>query len=89
MATLPRIEPPRNFISEWTVTILMLLFSARSGAIAQRIGPRLPLTVGPLVIAASALLLGRVEPGSSYLTAVLPGTLVLGVGLVINWINIS
>ena len=34
------------------VTALMLLLSARSGALAQRIGPRIPLTVGPLVIAA-------------------------------------
>src|SRR4029079_14408899 len=34
------------------VTVLMLLLSARSGALAQRIGPRIPLTVGPLVIAA-------------------------------------
>ena len=31
------------------VTFLMLLFSARSGALAQRIGARLPLTVGPLI----------------------------------------
>jgi hypothetical protein len=34
------------------ITILMLLLSARSGALAQRIGARIPLTVGPLVIAA-------------------------------------
>ena len=33
------------------VTALMLLLSARSGALAQRIGPRIPLTIGPLVIA--------------------------------------
>lgn len=63
------------------VTLLMLLFSARSGALAQRIGPRIPLTVGPLVIAAGLLLLTQVEPGDSYLTAVLPGIVVFGVGL--------
>src|SRR5205814_8391071 len=34
------------------VTALMLVLSARSGALAQRIGPRIPLTVGPIVIAA-------------------------------------
>ena len=30
------------------VTVVMLLLSARMGALAQRIGPRLPMTVGPL-----------------------------------------
>ena len=36
------------------------------GALAQRIGPRIPLTVGPLVIAAGLLLMTRIEPGDSY-----------------------
>ena len=45
------------------VTLLMLLFSARSGALAQRIGPRIPLTVGPLVIALGMLLMAQIEPG--------------------------
>ena len=31
------------------LTVLMLLFSARAGALAQRIGPRLPMTIGPLI----------------------------------------
>ena len=48
------------------VTVLMLLLSARSGALAQRIGARIPLTVGPLVIAAGLLLMTRIEPGDSY-----------------------
>jgi EmrB/QacA subfamily drug resistance transporter len=63
------------------VTALMLLFSARVGALAQRIGPRLPLTAGPLLAAAGLLLLRRVGPGASYLTEVLPGALVFGAGL--------
>jgi hypothetical protein len=66
------------------VTLVMLLFSARSGAVAQRIGPRLPMTVGPLVIAASMLLMTRIEPGGTYLGAVLPAVLALAVGLTIT-----
>ena len=31
------------------VTAVMLVFSARAGALAGRIGPRLPMTLGPLV----------------------------------------
>jgi EmrB/QacA subfamily drug resistance transporter len=63
------------------VTGLMLAFSARSGALAQRIGPRIPLTVGPLVIAVGLVLMSMVEPGDSYVTGVLPGVIVFGVGL--------
>jgi EmrB/QacA subfamily drug resistance transporter len=63
------------------VTALMLVGSARSGAMAQRIGPRLPLTVGPLVIAAGLLLMLRINPGDSYVTTVLPALIVFGLGL--------
>ena len=63
------------------VTALMLLLSARSGALAARIGPRIPLTIGPLVIAAGLLLMTRIEPGDSYLTSVLPAVIVFGLGL--------
>lgn len=66
------------------ITILLLLFSARSGALAQRIGPRLQMTVGPMVIAASFLMLTRIRPGSAYLTGVLPAVTVLGLGLAIT-----
>lgn len=65
------------------VTVLMLLFSARAGAVAQRIGPRLPLALGPAVIAASLLSMRGIDPGSDYLTGVLPSVALLGVGLVI------
>jgi hypothetical protein len=63
------------------LTILMLLLSARSGRLAQKIGPRTQLVVGPLLLAAGMLLLRRVEPGASYLTGVLPGVVVFGLGL--------
>ncbi|GAA1461349.1 MFS transporter [Williamsia maris] len=64
-------------------TILMLLFSARSGAFAARIGPRAPLTVGALFCAAGLLLMLRIGPHAFYPTDVLPGALVLGVGMVL------
>jgi EmrB/QacA subfamily drug resistance transporter len=63
------------------ITLLMLLLSARAGGVAQRIGPRLPMTAGPLVCAAGLLVLARVGSGASYLGTVLPGVLVLGLGL--------
>jgi EmrB/QacA subfamily drug resistance transporter len=63
------------------VTVLMLALSARSGALAQRIGPRIPLTAGPLVIAAGLLLMTRIEPGDNYVPSVLPAVFVFGLGL--------
>ena len=63
------------------VTFLMLLFSARAGALAQRIGARLPLTVGPLVIAVGLLWMTQINPGDSYLTMILPAVIVFGAGL--------
>lgn len=63
------------------VTALMLLFSARAGALAQAVGPRVPLTLGPLVIAAGMLLMTRIDPGDSYVSSVLPAVVVFGIGL--------
>jgi MFS family permease len=64
-------------------TVLMLLFSARSGALADRIGPRIPLTVGPLLCAVAMLLMLRVGRKADYLTDVLPALLVMGAGMVV------
>jgi EmrB/QacA subfamily drug resistance transporter len=63
------------------VTLSMLLLSSRSGALAARIGPRWPMTVGPLLCAAGAVLLARVGADPRYLTDVLPGVVVFGLGL--------
>ncbi len=63
------------------VTLIMLLLSARSGALAQRIGPRVPLTLGPLILAAGMLLMTRISPGEPYATSVLPAVVVFGLGL--------
>jgi len=66
------------------VTVIMLLFSARAGALAQRIGPRLPMTVGPLVVTAGLLLMRRISPGGHYLDVVLPAVVVFGAGLALT-----
>ena len=63
-------------------TVLMLVLSARSGALGQRIGPRLQLTVGPLLAGAGLLLLARIDSQPTWATDVLPGALVFGLGLV-------
>jgi MFS family permease len=65
------------------VTFIMLALSSRSGALAARIGPRLQMSVGPVVIAASLLLFARISDSGNYLTAVLPGAVVFGFGVAI------
>jgi len=62
-------------------TVLMLLLSARSGDLATRIGPRWQLTLGPAVAALGVVLLRGIGPHADYLTAVLPGVLLFGIGL--------
>jgi len=66
------------------VTLLMFAFSSRAGALAQRIGPRIPMTVGPLVAAAGLALFGRVQPGSPYLPTVLPAVVTFGAGVTLT-----
>ncbi len=63
------------------ITLLMLMFSARAGALAQRIGPRVPMSLGPLICAAGLVLLLRIDESARYLADVLPGVVVFGLGL--------
>jgi EmrB/QacA subfamily drug resistance transporter len=63
------------------ITALMLVGSARAGALAQKIGPRIPLTIGPLIITVGLLLMLRINPGDSYVGYVLPAVFVFGLGL--------
>jgi EmrB/QacA subfamily drug resistance transporter len=66
------------------ITVLLALFAAQGGALAQRIGARIPLIIGPLVIGAGFALLSLVRPGRSYVSAVFPGVVIFGVGLVLT-----
>jgi EmrB/QacA subfamily drug resistance transporter len=63
------------------MTILMLLLSSAAGRLAARVGPRLPMTLGPLIAAVGLALLVRVAPGGGYLTTTFPAVVVFGLGL--------
>ncbi len=69
--------------ASFPATAIMLLFSPQAGQLGQRIGARIPMTVGPLVLAAGLLLLSGVERGDGYLESVLPGVVVFGIGMTI------
>ena len=66
------------------ITILMLALSARAAALSQRIGPRLPMTIGPVVVAAGLVLAAGLQPGDSYAAGVLPAVVVVGLGLALT-----
>jgi EmrB/QacA subfamily drug resistance transporter len=65
-------------------TVVMLLLSPAAGQVSQRIGPRTPMTVGPLVAAFGLLLFGRPAPGDPYVGGVLPAVLLFGLGMTIT-----
>jgi EmrB/QacA subfamily drug resistance transporter len=63
------------------MTVIMLLLAARGGALGARIGPRIPMTVGPIVMAVGVAWLSLVGLGTSYWTGVLPPLVVFSLGL--------
>jgi EmrB/QacA subfamily drug resistance transporter len=66
------------------ITVIMLTFSARAGRLGSRIGPRLPMTVGPIVAGVGLALLTRAGDGNGYVVDVLPGVAILGAGLALT-----
>jgi EmrB/QacA subfamily drug resistance transporter len=63
------------------LTAVMLMFSAWSGGLTERLGARLPLALGSLIIGASLLAMTTMSPGDDYVAGVLPPVLLFGVGL--------
>jgi Na+/melibiose symporter-like transporter len=63
------------------ITACMLLFASRGGALGQRIGPRIPMTLGPLVMAAGTVWLLGVDEDVTWWRDVAPGLTVFGLGL--------
>ena len=68
-------------IATLPITLCMLFLASKGGELGSRIGPRIPMTVGPIVMAVGSLLLLRVGPDVNYWTDVLPGLTIFGLGL--------
>ncbi len=65
-------------------TLIMLLLSSRMGALAQRVGARLPMAVGPLLCALGVAGMTRIGQGASYIGDVLPPVIVFALGLAVT-----
>ena len=61
--------------------LLLAVVSPLAGSLAGRVGPRLPLTIGPAIVAAGFLMMLRITPAVPYWTEVLPALLVVSIGL--------
>jgi EmrB/QacA subfamily drug resistance transporter len=77
-------SPLESGVALLPLTVVMFLLSARSGRLATNIGPRLQMSVGPVVVGAGLALLARVATDTSYLSGVLPAVLLFGLGLAIT-----
>ncbi|MGI8701759.1 MAG: MFS transporter [Nocardioidaceae bacterium] len=81
LQTVVGYGPLQAGIATLPVTVVMLLLAARGGALAARIGPRLPMSLGPVVCALGIALLAGLGSGSSYWLGVFPGVTVFALGL--------
>lgn len=63
------------------ISVILFLLSPRFGRLASSLGPRLPMSVGPIVGGLGLLLMLRIDAGADYLPDVLPGVLVFSLGL--------
>jgi EmrB/QacA subfamily drug resistance transporter len=68
-------------LSLMPLTVMMFFLSSRFGALADRAGPHLFMSVGPILAGVGLLLLIRVGRDADYATEVLPGLIVFGLGL--------
>jgi len=63
------------------VSLILFFLSPRWGRMASGTGPRLPMTIGPIVGGVGLLMLLMVGADADYVTEVLPGIIVFGLGL--------
>jgi len=74
-------SPLKSGVSLLPATVITLVLSSRSGLLATRIGPRLQMSVGPVLIGIGLALFILTGKSGNYPTEVLPGVIVFGIGL--------
>ena len=80
----PGLSATAAGLASLPMTILMILLSSRAGAWSGRFGPRIFMTVGPLLMAAGSLMLLTVAEDFDYRWQVLPSMIVTGLGLALT-----
>jgi EmrB/QacA subfamily drug resistance transporter len=76
-------SPVQAGLAMLPLPVLMTSLSPTMGGFAARLGPRIPLTIGPAIVAAGMMLAPLVTPDSSYWTGAFPMILVMALGMTI------
>ncbi|WP_240309558.1 MULTISPECIES: MFS transporter [Sphingomonas] len=76
-----RYSPLQAGLALTPLAVIIAVMSPIMGRLAARIGGRLPLTAGPVVVAAGLLLGLRIEAGGSYFAQVFPAVVVMASGM--------
>ena len=76
-------SPVQAGLAMLPLPILMTAISPTMGGVAARIGPRIPLTVGPLIVGAGMVLTMLIRPDRSYWAGTFPAMLVMALGMTI------
>jgi EmrB/QacA subfamily drug resistance transporter len=66
------------------VTIISIILSSSAGSLAGRFGPRLFMTIGPILAGLGYVYFGMMDASPSYWSDVLPGAILFGLGLAIT-----
>lgn len=76
-------SPVQAGLAMLPLPVLMTSLSPTIGGLAARIGPRIPLTIGPLVVAAGMVLSRLLDADAAYWTGAFPTMLVMAIGMTI------
>lgn len=68
-------------VSTLPLPIALFLFSKRFGAMSAKIGPRIFMTIGPIMVGTGILLLAGLSNGASYIGHILPAMVLFGLGM--------
>ena len=66
------------------ITLLLVTLARRFGALSARVGPRLPMTAGPVLCGAGMFAFARLDERADYVSGVLPASLLFGLGLAVT-----
>jgi EmrB/QacA subfamily drug resistance transporter len=84
LQTVVHYSPIASGAALLPVTAIMLLGSARAGRLATRIGPRIPMSLGPVIAGCGMLLMTRIGAGGTYWVDVFPAVVVFACGLTLT-----
>jgi EmrB/QacA subfamily drug resistance transporter len=82
-------SPLESGLASLPMTVMIIVGATTLSKFLPRVGVRIPMTVGPMVVAAGLLYLSRITVGGSYAVEVLPGLLLMGLGLAMIFVPLQ